>query len=262
MAGAGLAGLIPAGVISEVLASCGSTNPSQGLFTEHQIAVLTEATARLIPGPIDDPAESGHPGAREADVTGYIVTLLGAMNYQPSKVFAGGPFSNRAGNSIDEMNVFIPPNPALSANWRARLARLHGVYLAGIAALDQAARKLGASDFAHLTGSSKDQVLATNPAVKHLPSGYDGFTDLLFEHAIEGMYSVPEYGGNKGLVGWKDIGFPGDVQPRGYTAAEVSSPIDTVPYTPTPPVAKVIQLLESTAPKSLPPAAPLPKTGG
>ena len=47
------------------------------------------------------------------------------------------------------------------------------------------------------------------------------FTALLFEHTIEGLYANPEYGGNRGLVGWKDIGFPGDIQPRGYTSDEV-----------------------------------------
>ena len=50
-----------------------------------------------------------------------------------------------------------------------------------------------------------------------------GFRDLLFTHAIEGMYSVPEYGGNAGLVGWQDIRFRGDTQPVGYAPHEVSS---------------------------------------
>jgi hypothetical protein len=38
------------------------------------------------------------------------------------------------------------------------------------------------------------------------------------------MYGAPEYGGNQGLVGWHNIDFAGDVQPRGYTDAEVSGP--------------------------------------
>jgi hypothetical protein len=38
------------------------------------------------------------------------------------------------------------------------------------------------------------------------------------------MYAAPEYGGNRGLVGWEYIGYLGDVQPRGYTDAEVSGP--------------------------------------
>ena len=51
-----------------------------------------------------------------------------------------------------------------------------------------------------------------------------GFTELLYEHVCEGMYGAPEYGGNRDLVGWRSIGFEGDVQPRGYTDDEVSLP--------------------------------------
>jgi hypothetical protein len=47
------------------------------------------------------------------------------------------------------------------------------------------------------------------------------FRSLLFEHTIEGLYANPEYGGNRGLAGWRDIGFPGDSQPLGYPAREV-----------------------------------------
>jgi hypothetical protein len=38
------------------------------------------------------------------------------------------------------------------------------------------------------------------------------------------MYGPPEYGGNRDLAGWRSIGFEGDVQPRGWTDAEVSEP--------------------------------------
>ena len=50
------------------------------------------------------------------------------------------------------------------------------------------------------------------------------FTKLLYEHACEGMYGAPEYGGNRDLGGWRAIDFDGDVQPRGWTDAEVSEP--------------------------------------
>ncbi len=48
------------------------------------------------------------------------------------------------------------------------------------------------------------------------------FTELVYGHACEGMYGAPEYGGNRGGVGWSNIGFAGDVQPRGWSDAEVS----------------------------------------
>jgi gluconate 2-dehydrogenase gamma chain len=48
------------------------------------------------------------------------------------------------------------------------------------------------------------------------------FAALVHEHACEGMYGDPVYGGNRDGAGWRDIGFPGDVQPRGWTPVEVS----------------------------------------
>ena len=38
---------------------------------------MQDATARIAPAPRDDPGEG--PGAREADVTGYIDTMLGTL---------------------------------------------------------------------------------------------------------------------------------------------------------------------------------------
>src|SRR5689334_12825864 len=65
------------------LAACTSPRIPQPatlrFFTAHQAAVVEAATARIAPGPKDDPAEAGHPGAREAGVTGYIDTMLGAL---------------------------------------------------------------------------------------------------------------------------------------------------------------------------------------
>jgi len=37
------------------------------------------------------------------------------------------------------------------------------------------------------------------------------------------MYGDPVYGGNRDEIGWKMIGWLGDIQPRGYTDVEVSS---------------------------------------
>jgi hypothetical protein len=53
---------------------------------------------------------------------------------------------------------------------------------------------------------------------------HEDFARLVYQHACEGMYAAPEYGGNRNRVGWDYIGYLGDVQPRGYTDAEVSGP--------------------------------------
>jgi hypothetical protein len=183
-------------------------------FTSHQAAVVEDATARIAPGPEDDPAEAGHPGAREADVTGYIDTMLGALgalqdDHPPPMVFAGGPWSNRHTSGPNLMDLFVPLDPVARIAWRKRLTGWQQQYQQGIAALD----KLADGDFTKAAAAKQDKILA-RPSVST-------FTALLFEHTIEGLYANPEYGGNRGLVGWKDIGFPGDIQPRGYTSAEV-----------------------------------------
>jgi hypothetical protein len=189
------------------------------VFGAHEASVVEEATARLVPGPLDDPAEAGHPGAREAKAVRYIDTMLGALMLSPQSVFAGGPFSNRAGFPTDDMAHFIGLGPAEATAWKTRLAGWRTAYAHGIAALDAAA----GGDFVTATVVRKDAALVKDPG---------GFTTLLFGHTIEAMYSAPEYGGNAGLVGWKDIKFPGDVQPRGYTPAEVTDSDGPDPYVP------------------------------
>lgn len=186
--------------------------PEQGFryFDEHQAAVVTEATARLIPGPTDDPAEAGHPGAREAGVVVFIDLFLSAFDDDPPRIFAGGPWSDRHGGAENEMKSFIPLSTYEEEQWRQRIAELRERYEIGIAALDEAA----GGDFAAASPEEQDAILVANTA--------DGFRGLLFEHAIEGTYSNPEYGGNRSLVGWSETGSAGDVAPLGWTAEETS----------------------------------------
>ena len=185
---------------------------SARFFTSHQAAVVEAATARIAPGPGDDPAEAGHPGAREAGVTGYIDLMLGALGTLSDTapmIFAGGPWSSRHTPGPDYMASFIPLDPVTRIAWRKRLAAWQEQYRQGIAALD----KLAGGDFTRATREEQDKILADETMGE--------FRSLLFEHTIEGLYASPEYGGNRGLAGWTDIGYPGDVQPRGYTGTEV-----------------------------------------
>jgi len=200
------------------------------VFDAHQAAVVEEATARLIPGPKDDPTEAGHPGAREAKVTRYIDTMLGALSLDPNKVFAGGPFSDRAGSKRDDMATFLGLSQAQASAWQQRLAGFRDKYRAGVETLD----RMAGGDFTRAAVDKMDAILAQDPG---------GFMTLLFGHAIEGMYSVPEYGGNAGLVGWHDITWPGDRQPRGFTDAEVSLSDGPDTYAPTGIGEQLIKLL-------------------
>ncbi len=193
--------------------------------------MVEDATARIAPGPRDDPAEAGHPGAREAGVTAYIDAMLAALNSSPPMIFAGGPWSNRHTSGPDLMARFLPLDPVAEIAWRRRLTAWHDQYRTGIKTLDH----LAAGDFTKATPEKQDKILATQSA--------SAFTQLLFEHTIEGLYASPEYGGNRGLAGWKDIGFPGDIQPRGYTSDEVERSDGHDPVASTGVVADVLKLL-------------------
>jgi hypothetical protein len=203
--------LIPvAAVLGRVLPAASADTPNLYL-SEHQAAVLDAATRRLIPGPGDDPGETS-PGAHEANVVNYIDIMLSAFSFSPPKVHAGGPWSNRAGGTEDFMAEFVPLDRAQNYAWQQRITNYQQQYTTGIALLDQ----LAGGDFTSVSKTQQNSILATGQAVS--------FTQLLFSHAIEGMYAVPEYGGNANLVGWRDIKWPGDSQPRGYTNAEVEAP--------------------------------------
>ena len=235
-------GAIPVAVASAaVLSAEGCTSPSVSaspgtlrFFTVHQAAVVEAATARIAPGPDDDPAEAGHPGAREADVTGYIDSMLGAigdLDGTSPLIFAGGPWSNRHTSGPDLMARFATLDPVARIAWRERLTGWQEQYRQGIATLD----KLAGGDFTKVSNAARDSILSGSEA--------SAFTALLFEHTIEGLYSAPEYGGNRGLAGWKDIAFPGDIQPRGYTPDEVTRSDGPDPVDNTGIVADVIKLL-------------------
>jgi hypothetical protein len=225
-----LAAALPKGWLAQAMAAPSDTF---SFFDAHQAAVVREATARLIPGPDDDPLEAGHAGAREANVVRYIDVLLGAFTATPPRIWAGGPWSDRSGSNENHMDNFVPLSPVQEKIWRARIAGLQKTYRDGIAALDAAA----GDDFTKASADEKDQILADAGP----------FLDVLFTHAIEGFLSVPEYGGNEDLVGWQEIEWKGDVQPRGYTPAEVGESDGLDPVVPDVLIAAVIANFEAAA---------------
>ncbi len=174
----------------------------------HQAAVVEAATARLIPGPTDDLLELGHPGAREAGVVRYIDALLSAFDTDPPGIYAGGPFSGRHGGAAD-FGRHERLSDTQERYWRAQVTELQGRYTAGVAVLDAAA----GGDFDAAGPLQQDLVLAGNAT---------GFRDLLFDHTIEGWLAAPEYDGNRDQQGWVEVRAPGDVQPTGFTDAEVA----------------------------------------
>jgi hypothetical protein len=181
-------------------------------LTEHEHAVVGAAADRLIPpaGP--------HPGGAALGVADYVDRLLGAFTFDPPLIFAGGPFSGRSGGAASFAD-FLPLSRHEELAWRTRIEGSRGIverefngpvrgwqqiYREGIAVLG--------ADFTEVDSAEQDRRLR----------GHRELRRLLYEHACEGAYGSPEYGGNRDLAGWHAIEFPGDSQPRGYTDDEVS----------------------------------------
>jgi hypothetical protein len=135
----------------------------------------------------------------------------------PPRVWAGGPFSGRHGGTAG-FEDFLPLGAVEELAWRTRIEGSQGRperefngpvvglqerYTTGLAALGD--------DFPTVDGEEQDRRLAADPA----------FQRLLYEHACEGTYGDPAYGGYRATTGWTSIRYVGDVQPRGWTDEEV-----------------------------------------
>jgi len=177
-------------------------------FSDDDYAIVDAACARLIPG------------AEDAGVAEYIDGLLGAFAVDPPRIWAGGPFSGRHGGDASFAD-FMPLPKLDELAWRTRIEgslglkerEFNGPVVGLQSEYRDGLRALG-PDFAGVDPNTQDARLRAN----------EHFTAILYEHACEGMYGAPEYGGNRNLAGWRSIGVEGDVQPRGYTDDEVSQP--------------------------------------
>ncbi len=181
---------------------------------EGEYATLRAACAQMLP------SEEGRPGAEEAGVADYIDTLLGAFTFEPPRIWAGGPTSGRLGGDA-RFASFHPLTRLDELAWRMRIEGSQGRperefngpvvgwqerYRTGLAALGD--------DFTAVDGKEQRRRLRAD----------EEFRMLLWQHCCEGMYGAPEYGGNRNGIAWAAIGRLGDVQPRGYSDAEVSGP--------------------------------------
>ncbi len=181
-------------------------------LSDSEYAVVAAAADRLIP-PLD-----AHPGGAALGVADYVDNLLAAFMFDPPLIFAGGPFSGRFGGD-PSFAGFIALSPNEELAWRTRVEGSRAIperefngptrgwqeiYREGLAALG--------ADFCTVDGTEQDRRLLSHRELRN----------TLYAHACEGAYGAPEYGGNRDLAGWRAIAWDGDVQPRGYTDAEVS----------------------------------------
>jgi gluconate 2-dehydrogenase gamma chain len=90
-------------------------------------------------------------------------------------------------------------------------ANLRDAYTHGLAALDASALQRHGLVFAKLSNEQQDGLLQAMQAneVSGFQPDSRSFFSLLRQHAIEGMFGDPCYGGNAHFAGWKLLGFPG-----------------------------------------------------
>jgi len=226
----GLLALAPPARVGALLAEARAAGRRGRFLTAAEMVTLTALCDRLIPGPPEDPT----PGAVQAGVPGAIDLLLGAFELDPPLIYAGGPFSNRAGSKRDDFAHFVQLDRQEALAWRIRLEGSRGLrerefagpvkglqelYREGLAVLDARARKAAGVGYAQASTTVQDQILAT-----HQDIAVQSFLGAALANTLEAMYGPPEYGGNRNLVGWTSNDWPGDQQPRGSTRAQVTQP--------------------------------------
>ena len=162
--------------------------PHLRFFTHAERQCVDAITARLIP------SDGNGPGARDAGVTDFIDSQLAGFYGRGDRWYMKGPFRD----GLDTQGYQHGEPPA-------------GLYRKAIESLDAYCRDTAGSPFADLPEAEQDELL------KRLDDGeleLDGvpakaFFELVRENAIEGFFSDPIYGGNRDMIGWRLVGFPG-----------------------------------------------------
>ena len=198
--------------------------PRATFLTKGELSTLRGLVDVFIPG---KPLDADH-GAVAAGCAEAIDALLGAFKVNPPRIYAGAPFSDRAGSPVNHFHRFLRLDGYERRAWRLRVEGSRGrardefngrvkgwqaIYRQGLRALNEAG---GGTRFADLTPVERELILRRN---QDGPIG--DLVDVAFPHTYSFMYGAPEYGGNRNLVGWGYTRWDGDVHPRGYTRKQV-----------------------------------------
>lgn len=101
-------------------------------------------------------------------------------------------------------------------------------YRQRLAELDQHCREVLGKSFADLSAEHQDSTLEAleDGKIAAVAEGRK-FFDLILDHVMEGVFGDPQYGGNRDLIGWKLVGFPG--QRYGYDESYINKVVDLEP---------------------------------
>jgi gluconate 2-dehydrogenase gamma chain len=157
-------------------------------LTAAEAAFIEAAVARLIP------KDELGPGGIEAGVPIFIDRQLAGDFGQGAHFYLQAPYMQG-----EKTQGWQMPAPAQ-------------VYRAAIAQINRYTMDSYGKTFAELSEEQRDTALkamesGTVQLKGNVPA--DGFFELLLQNSIEGFFADPLYGGNRDMVGWKLIGFPG-----------------------------------------------------
>ena len=159
-----------------------------GYLTEPEIRFLDAAVERLIP------TDELGPGGKEAGVTCFIDGQLSSTWGTHGRHYRSGPW--------------LDGTP--EQGFQSRLTPQE-IYRIGIQEINAICRAKYEKPFDQLSPDRQDEVLkALEKDEVALPSMSSKlFFDVLWRNTEEGFFADPIYGGNRGKVGWKLVGFPG-----------------------------------------------------
>jgi gluconate 2-dehydrogenase gamma chain len=158
-------------------------------FTAEEWAFVQAAVSRIIP------ADELGPGALEAGAAEFIDRQMNTPYATGAQWYMQGPFKADAAPELGYQLQLSPQQ----------------IYRLGIAAADVWCKNASGKTFAEQDSATRDKVLGKIEAgeivFEQLPAKV--FFSLLVQNTREGFFCDPIHGGNKGMVGWTQIGFPG-----------------------------------------------------
>lgn len=190
-------------------------------FNPHQAATVDAFTARIIPGTDDDP------GASQAGVVFYIDHLLATHSGHPDPAYMQGPFAQTYGEGEEppegDDGIWVQEEE-LERYGRQSPFVPRQVYRMGVARLDVLCDERFGSQFVDLDPDEQDGVIeALEDEDDDVAEIFDEvsaneFFETVRTHTVQGFLSDPVYGGNRDMVGWRHVGFPGSR--RSYSPAD------------------------------------------
>ncbi|MDZ5111340.1 gluconate 2-dehydrogenase subunit 3 family protein [Pseudomonas putida] len=160
------------------------------------LTYLTDAEAREVAAIFDRliPEDELGMSASQAGCVTFIDRQLSGPYGQAASSYRLGPFSQ----GTPEQGPQFTLTPAQR-------------YRTGLKCLGQYCQRLHGRAFSQLSADQQDALLSTmESAAPHLPTEISAdFFALLLQNVREGYLADPLYGGNRDMVGWRLIGFPG-----------------------------------------------------